>query len=266
MSTILLTWNPLKYHFNDLDDRILQVADHGSCGYRWSCYRTRATKAGDRFYLLQLGRGPHTGIIGSGEVTSNPFRGTHWHAPSAKAWYVDIEFETLLQRDSPKILGIAELQRRYPEQHWTPQSSGTALMQAYEKPVARLWRNRLGAKDTGGTREYKRFHQHLMEGARNLITATVVERNQAARLRCIEQHGISCVVCGFDFEKVYGRIGRGFIHVHHLKPLASSSKRHRVDPVEDLRPVCPNCHAMLHGGKQLRSVANLRNRIRGRKI
>jgi 5-methylcytosine-specific restriction protein A len=34
--------------------------------------------------------------------------------------------------------------------------------------------------------------------------------------------------------------------VHHLVKISSSGAEHEVDPVTDLRPVCPNCHAMLH--------------------
>lgn len=36
------------------------------------------------------------------------------------------------------------------------------------------------------------------------------------------------------------------MHVHHLVPLSDIEKPYRVNPVDDLRPVCPNCHAMVH--------------------
>ncbi len=36
-------------------------------------------------------------------------------------------------------------------------------------------------------------------------------------------------------------MGEGFIHVHHLKPLSEVGYEYRVDPIRDLRPVCPNC-------------------------
>jgi predicted HNH restriction endonuclease len=53
-------------------------------------------------------------------------------------------------------------------------------------------------------------------------------------------------VCGFSFGAIYGELGTGFIHVHHLVPLALIKQGYEVDPIKDLRPVCPNCHAMLH--------------------
>lgn len=85
-----------------------------------------------------------------------------------------------------------------------------------------------------------------IEGAVKQITVNSYERNHAARQKCIEHYGAVCVVCGFSFKAVYGDIGEGFIHVHHLKPLAEVGESYELDPIADLRPVCPNCHAMLH--------------------
>ena len=85
------------------------------------------------------------------------------------------------------------------------------------------------------------------------------ERDPAARRACIEIHGASCAVCGFNFEDVYGEHGRGFIHVHHLTPLADSDGPNPVDPAEDLRPVCPNCHYMLHRNEELLSPEELKS-------
>ena len=47
------------------------------------------------------------------------------------------------------------------------------------------------------------------------------------------------------FSDVYGEIGDQFIHVHHLNPISETGNTF-TDPVSDLRPVCPNCHSMLH--------------------
>ena len=60
---------------------------------------------------------------------------------------------------------------------------------------------------------------------------------------------------------VYGKIGEGFIHVHHLLELSVIKKEYKVDPINDLRPVCPNCHAMLHRKKPAYSIEELRNVI-----
>jgi predicted HNH restriction endonuclease len=84
------------------------------------------------------------------------------------------------------------------------------------------------------------------EGAIKRVSVNAYERDAAARFACIAHFGSSCCVCGVDFGERYGSIGQGFIHVHHLNPVASKGVEHKIDPIRDLRPVCPNCHAMLH--------------------
>lgn len=84
------------------------------------------------------------------------------------------------------------------------------------------------------------------EGARYSITSTAIERNPLAREACIAHHGCKCNVCNFDFGKVYGRLGDGYIHVHHRVEISTRSGEYKVDPIEDLVPLCPNCHAMAH--------------------
>ncbi len=88
--------------------------------------------------------------------------------------------------------------------------------------------------------------ESLFEGSKQAVTVNAYERNPKARHECIAHHGTSCVACGFSFAEVYGKIGEGFIHVHHLNRLADIGEEYEVNPVTDLRPVCPNCHAIIH--------------------
>lgn len=95
------------------------------------------------------------------------------------------------------------------------------------------------------------------EGATKRVVVDAYERNPAARRACIAHYGTCCQVCGFDFGQTYGELGEGFIHVHHLNQLSEIGEEYQVDPVEDLRPVCPNCHAMLHQQRPPLSIAEL---------
>ena len=72
------------------------------------------------------------------------------------------------------------------------------------------------------------------------------ERDHAARMMCIEHYGYKCAICGFDFEAIYGEVGKEFIEVHHIVPISSTDGEHDVDPIKDLIPVCSNCHSILH--------------------
>lgn len=87
------------------------------------------------------------------------------------------------------------------------------------------------------------------EGAKYSIITNKYERSSIARMKCIEKHGCTCSICGFNFEHFYGDLGKGFIHIHHLVPLHIIGKEYKVDYDNDLIPVCPNCHAMLHRDK-----------------
>lgn len=86
----------------------------------------------------------------------------------------------------------------------------------------------------------------LVEGATRTISVDTYERNPKARQCCIDHYGPNCYICGLNFGARYGEVAEGFIHVHHLRALADSKAEYNVDPVKDLRPVCPNCHAVLH--------------------
>lgn len=84
------------------------------------------------------------------------------------------------------------------------------------------------------------------EGRASSYKATRYERSEAAREACIAHYGPQCAVCNLDFGTRYGEAFWGYIHVHHLTPVADVNGEYTVDPVEDLRPVCPNCHAVIH--------------------
>ncbi|MCT7581447.1 HNH endonuclease [Aliarcobacter butzleri] len=92
----------------------------------------------------------------------------------------------------------------------------------------------------------KKEETKILEGAKKQVLVNVYERDTKARQACLEEFGYICKICGFDFEKKYGLIGKEFIHVHHLIPLSEIKEEYEVNPIEDLIPVCPNCHAMLH--------------------
>ncbi len=102
----------------------------------------------------------------------------------------------------------------------------------------------------------------LYEGAKKQITVNAYERNNQARQECIAHHGCRCSVCDFDFEKMYGNLGEGFIHVHHIKPLSKIGKSYKVDFKNDLVPVCPNCHSMIHRNKEALTVDELKQIIK----
>lgn len=103
----------------------------------------------------------------------------------------------------------------------------------------------------------------LKEGAKKQVLVNSYERNYKARQICIEHYGCLCSVCGFDFAKFYGEEFKGKIHIHHLKALSEINGEYEVNPISDLRPVCPNCHLALHStiGNKPYSIDELKAKI-----
>ena len=86
----------------------------------------------------------------------------------------------------------------------------------------------------------------IFEGIKQTVNINKYERDSSARHICIEHKGSTCAICGFNFGKVYGQSFQGKIHVHHIVPISQIGEKYELDPINDLIPVCPNCHLILH--------------------
>jgi 5-methylcytosine-specific restriction protein A len=102
-----------------------------------------------------------------------------------------------------------------------------------------------------------------LEGAVNQVLLNKYERDPSARRACIQHYGPVCAACDAILENLYGPAVSGLIHVHHIVPL-SISKSRKIDPVRDLRPICPNCHAVIHSINPARTIDQVRRMIRDR--
>ena len=60
---------------------------------------------------------------------------------------------------------------------------------------------------------------------------------------------IYCEICSFDYDTKYTKIGKGFIEIHHKKPIAfydDNFTKTLTKALDNLSPVCANCHRMIH--------------------
>lgn len=100
-----------------------------------------------------------------------------------------------------------------------------------------------------------------LEGAARSVVVNAYERNRVAREKCLRHHGRTCAVCRFDFEAGYGEAAAGYIQVHHIVPIATVRKEYCLNPITDLRPVCPNCHAVIHRREPPFSIEEVRQML-----
>lgn len=130
---------------------------------------------------------------------------------------------------------------------FTYQGMGEAVETKSTEPVTVVWRFPRTADDQGD-RDPSELSPagRYPEGAVQQVSVNAYERNRRAREECLDHWGRACTVCEMEFGARYGSLVEGYIHVHHLVPLGEVPGPRDVDPIEDLRPVCPNCHAVIH--------------------
>lgn len=265
MNTYLFVWNPNRWTWDTIENDIEQVDLTGKCSQRWSCGNTKSIRPGDRIFLLKLGTEPK-GLIAAGFATTSPFSGKHWSGENKEALYVDVDFEVLLNPDREPILTINILSKgNLSKQNWRPQASGISIRPELIDDLEAVWFDFLTTqkiRHNPFVPTDNEIQKAYTEGTPNQVTLTKYERNPFARKRCIEQYGLSCVICSFNFEQTYGQVGKDFIHVHHLTQVATVGKNYEIDPIKDLRPVCPNCHSIIHKRKTAYTIDEMKDFIR----
>jgi 5-methylcytosine-specific restriction enzyme A len=266
MGTYLFAWNPKRWTWKDeeLAAEIRDVQAKGSSDSRWSCGNRRALPVGSRFFLIRLGQEPR-GLVGSGTTASEPTLRPHWDNAQRRMGKVHssvrIRFDFLSREP---LVTWAELQRQpFASMRWGVQASGIALPQDVAMTLEAVWARRTGgdspilADEVDGTAEYP-------EGARKRVTVDAFERSPQARAACTAHFGYRCSVCNVLLSDLYGSVANDFIQVHHLLPLAEVSSDHKVNPQRDLRPVCPNCHAIIHRQMPPLSIERARRLVKGK--
>lgn len=255
----LLIWNPKRWGWSDLAQLAASVAAGRPIVEDWSVANLRSVPTGGRAYLMRLGDEPR-GIVGAGSIVRGSYETPHWdadrraHGDTVQA--VDVRFDQLAV-PGEVLVELDVLRTLSGNVNWTPRRSGTLL-----PPETALALELLLSAGEPGLLEEIQAGQMLPEGAKRTLVVNGYERNPLARKRCLDHHGTRCAVCGLDLAERYGPQAKGVIHVHHLTPLTEVDTSYEVDPVNDLVPVCPNCHAVIHKRRPPYSLAEVRNMLR----
>lgn len=249
MTTFLLAWNPKRWHWHNIEEMSQLVQSRQLVTARWSCGNSNRLQHGDRVFFIRLGQ-ETKGIFASGYVIQGSHEDLHWDNGKASsgetAMFVKVRFDALLSPAKGDALPRHLLDEEpFREMHWDIQMSGVQVPNSVTSELEKVWERFSNSLSFLSPEENLDNNAHY-EGAVEQVTVDAYERNSKARKSCVEHYGLSCFVCGFDFNSVYGELGDGFIHVHHLRPLSEIKQAYQVNPINDLRPVCPNCHAMIH--------------------
>ena len=98
--------------------------------------------------------------------------------------------------------------------------------------------------DVGG--KFDRDVVGFPEGAQTRVHVNRYERDRRNRASAIAIHGTACKACGLNMSERYGPIAQDLVEVHHITPASQLGPGYVIDPVCDLVPLCPNCHAVVH--------------------
>lgn len=153
------------------------------------------------------------------------------------------------------------------EEKGAPAKIKSFIPKLTEKELVHIENSWYASDRTQGTRlpeevdEKEVFKKKFKEGASITITINSYERNREARQKCLAHHGYKCAVCSFGFEDKYGEMGKNYIQVHHVIPISEIKEEYELDPIKDLIPVCPNCHAMIHMTRPALSIDKLKQVI-----
>lgn len=246
MVAVLLGWDPGVGETWPGYSRV--VDELGTAGVHrraWPSAAGARPAPGAEAWLVLHGK-TGSGLIGHGVVAS---------APHPAAGCFDVDFDMLLPLGDQVPIEI--LAARAPLTDWAAAATAGCQPVTEEqlRAIRELWTEWLPADEADPVLPVPGT---LPQEALIRVGVNRHERNPHARRVCLAHHGTSCAACGFSFEAAYGQEGEGFIHVHHLVPASQLGPGYELDPVGDLVPLCPNCHAMAHRRQIPYTVAELR--------
>lgn len=249
MTAILLGWNPdpedgWEPNYPSVRAELLRS---GMCRQRRRADGLTRVAPGSDAWLVLQGIGAH-GLLGHGFVVSGVFEDADGNS------CIDVEFDALLEPGDHLQAGVlATLVQGIP---WGEEFRfARPVPVAAEAAIRRVWTEHRPLDDIDPILPVPGAYP---QSALTRVTMNRYERDTAARRICLAHHGFSCAVCHFDFEAVYGSVGQDFIHIHHLVPSAQLEPGYELDPIEDLLPLCPNCHSIAHRRSVPFSPAELR--------
>ena len=262
MATYLLTWNP-KGDGLRLEDQQLLIRETESGGGpmlgQWSIAgHVNEITEHDSFFMFR--QKESRGIVAAGTFTG-PTHLDRSRTGKGNSAYGPIRVDRWLA--ATDRLPIEVLEEEIPSVRWIRlQLSGVLLDPSEARGLKRLWRDHVKQVDSAPfTLPEETTPAGRHEGKPGMVEVNRYERNAKNRAACIQRWGYQCRVCGFDFAETYGELGLNYIHVHHLEELSRMGGSRTVDPVKDMRPVCANCHAMLHRERPSLSINQLKRRL-----
>lgn len=144
MASYLLKWDPNKWDWRNIKELSEAVKGGVPVTKPWVCGTARRIAAGDRVFLIRLGREPR-GIVGSGHVTRGSYEANNLEAQDtgqAKkgVMFVDVRFDALAEPAREALLPRGKLNEGALKSfNWDIQQSGTQIPDAVAAELEKAW-------------------------------------------------------------------------------------------------------------------------------
>lgn len=273
VSTYLLTWNPRRWNWHDIEEVANRTRSGRAVHEGWSCGRTKRIVPSDRVFLLKQGQELPNGIVASGRATSRVRPVPHWddRKVGKRSLHIDVQWDTILNPEIETPLSVSYVPTNGLFVNWNTASSGISIPAEVADRLEGVWLGHVAA--IRNTSQISRTHledldEEFPEGRvlyrlhRSRERSSVLVRR--AKAIALQRTGaLTCEVCGFSFFSQYGRIGKDFIECHHTVPISELTSRTKTK-LKDLALVCSNCHRMLHRRRPWLKAGDLKRLLKNR--
>ena len=134
----LLTWNPKNWNWSDYKEKVKVIKEGKTFIESWTS-SSKQPKVGDQVFLLKN----TVGIIGHGQVERASYDAPHYNAEKAQKGlttnHIDVKFDWLMDEFENNYISINLLKRMFPNQEWSPQSSGIEIKEEYVNDLEKIY-------------------------------------------------------------------------------------------------------------------------------
>jgi 5-methylcytosine-specific restriction protein A len=259
MKGYMLLWNPEIDDWNTINDDIKSINEYGETETSWDC-KSSKPEAGDIFFITAVNPSPNLGIFCSGIIDGLIKKTNSLIKEDRITNILYGNINLLLNPYKDKLMNKNIVLNQENKLIFNPRLNGGIIESEYLNGLIKEWENYVIKE-----KKYSKniFENDYWEGGYKQSLVSSGERSSKARNDCIKFYGYKCKCCQIDLTESYGPFDRKFIHVHHSNFLSFDKTKHKVDPIKDLIPLCPNCHSMLHikfNGKFL-TLEELKRRV-----
>ena len=144
---LLFSWNPKKsgWTVEKYKEAYLKVKNGEKFEMVWRTSRKNGVEEKTEVFLIKIGEEPK-GIIAHGHVTEEPYL-------EDERYYINVEFDKILDYENEEILKQEDLMLKFPEQKWSPQASGIEIKETILPELKEMWSKLINGKENSETRD-----------------------------------------------------------------------------------------------------------------